>query len=47
MEIRIVVLNMRHGEVTDGVIDVEKQAETVKKYEPNNTKIEKENFTME
>ena len=35
MEIRIVVLNMRHGEVTDGIIDVEKQAETVKKYEPN------------
>lgn len=35
MEIRIIVLNMRHGEVKDGVIDVELQAKTLKKYEPN------------
>lgn len=35
MEIRIISLNMRHGEVKDGVIDVALQAETLKKYEPN------------
>lgn len=35
MEIKIVVLNMRHGEVIDGIIDVKLQAETIKKYEPN------------
>lgn len=35
MEIRIIVLNMRHGEVRDGYINVELQAETIKKYEPN------------
>lgn len=35
MEIRIISLNMRHGEVIDGVIDVEKQAEIIKKYDPN------------
>lgn len=35
MEIRIAVLNMRHGEVKDGIIDVELQAKTLKKYEPN------------
>lgn len=35
MEIRIIVLNMRHGEVKDGIIDVECQAETLKKYNAN------------
>ena len=35
MEIRIISFNMRHGEVIDGVIDVEKQAEIIKKYDPN------------
>ena len=35
MEIRIISLNMRHGEIIDGVIDVEKQAEIIKKYDPN------------
>ena len=35
MEVRIISLNMRHGEIIDGVIDVEKQAEIIKKYDPN------------
>lgn len=35
MEIRIISFNMRHGEIIDGVIDVEKQAEIIKKYDPN------------
>lgn len=35
MEIRIISFNMRHGEIIDGVIDVERQAEIIKKYDPN------------